>query len=67
MIIARLPDPALPFQRALTQEPRWVSAVSAEGLGIAGVTAHSQPPRRKELASWHAGKMAESSSLLQEL
>jgi hypothetical protein len=65
MIAAKLPDPALPFQRALTQEPRRVSALSAEGLGIVGATTHSQPPR-KELASSHAGKMAESSSLLQE-
>jgi hypothetical protein len=48
------------------QEPRWVSALSAEGLGIAGVTAHSQP-LRKELTLWRAGKMVESSSLLQEL
>ena len=65
MIVARLQVPALPFQRALTQEPSRVSALSAEGLGIAGVTARSQPPR-KELTSWRAGKMVESSSSLQE-
>jgi hypothetical protein len=34
-----------------------------EGLGIAGVTARSQPQRKVSL-SWRAGKMAESSSLL---
>lgn len=66
MVVARPLDLVHPFQRALIWEPKQVSALSAEGLGIVGVTAHSQP-RKKESALWHAGKTAESLSLLQEL
>ena len=54
------------FPRVLIRGPRQVSALSAEGLGIVGVTALTQP-LRKEFVSRRAGKMVESSSLLQEL
>ena len=65
MIVARLLAPILPFQRALIREPRRVSALSAEDLGIVGVTVPTQP-LKKEFASCHAGKMVKSSLLLQE-